>query len=167
MENKLKLFHGTNCNFGEVDLEKGKDMRDFGKGFYLTTLQNQAKNWAEILFARFGGDGIFVYEFEIEIAENLNVKSFDGVSEEWLNFVKNNRTKGGVQHDFDIIRGAVANDKTNRTLALFVEGIYTAKEALRKLKYNKLNDQFSIHTEKAVKYLKLLNKTEYGNEIHL
>lgn len=85
------------------------------------------------------------------------------MSEEWLNFIRDNRVKGGVQHNFDIIRGAVANDKTNRTLALFVEGIYTAKEALRKLRYNKLNDQFSIHTEKALDCLKLINKTVYGN----
>jgi hypothetical protein len=63
MHNKIKLYHGSNCNFLSVDLSKSKDRRDFGKGFYLTTLQKQAEEWADVLFARYGGDGIFVYEF--------------------------------------------------------------------------------------------------------
>ena len=149
METKLTLYHGSNCDFSFVDLSKGKDKRDFGRGFYLTTLQNQAKDWAKTIFTRFGGDGIFVYEFVLEIKKDLNIKQFDGLSEEWLIFIRDNRISGGIQHNFDIVWGAVANDKTNRTLALFVEGIYTTKEAIRKLRGNKLNDQISIHTEKA------------------
>ena len=163
METKLTLYHGTNCDFSVVDLSKAKDKRDFGRGFYLTTLQNQAKDWAETLFARFGGDGIFLYEFEFEIKKDLNVRKFDGISEDWLNFIRDNRIGGGVQHNFDIVWGAVANDRTNRTLALFVEGIYTTTEALEKLYSNRLNDQISIHTEKALAGLKLINKTAYGN----
>ena len=167
MEDKIMLYHGSNCNFFAVDLSKTKDKRDFGKGFYLTTLQNQAKDWAEILFARFGGEGVFVYAFEFEMKNGLKMRQFDSVSEDWLIFIRNNRVKGGIQHDFDVVRGAVANDKTNRTLALFVAGIYTPKEAMEKLRFTKLNDQFSIHTEKALTCLKLINKTIYGNKIHL
>ncbi len=163
MENKLTLYHGSNCDFSIVDFSKAKDKRDFGKGFYLTTLQDQAKDWAETLFARFGGDGIFVYEFEFEIRENLNIKQFSEISEAWLDFVRDNRIGGGIQHNFDIVRGAVANDRTNRTLALFVEGIYTSKEAMEKLRGNKLNDQISIHSEKALDCLKFVRKTTYGN----
>ena len=159
----MKLYHGSNCDFTKVDLSKSKDRRDFGKGFYLTTLPNQAKDWAETLFDRYGGDGVFVYEFEFEINDNLTLKKFDGLTEEWLNFIKENRIKGGLQHDFDAVQGVVANDKTNRTLALFVEGIYTVKQAMKKLRGNKLNDQISIHTEKALSFLTLTNKTAYGN----
>ncbi len=163
METKLKLYHGSNCDFSAVDLSKAKNRRDFGKGFYLTTLQSQAKNWAEVLFARFEGDGVFVYEFELEIKNGLQIKNFDGISEDWLNFVRDNRIKGDIQHPFDVVRGVVADDQTNRTLALFVEGIYTASEAMEKLQYNRLNDQISIHTEKALACLKLVNKRAYGN----
>jgi hypothetical protein len=160
---KLTLYHGSNSDFSAVDLSKAKDKRDFGKGFYLTTLQNQAKEWAEVLFVRFGGDGIFVYEFELEINENLNIKQFDGISEDWLSFIRDNRIGGGIQHNFDVVCGAVANDRTNRTLALFVDGVYTTQEAMEKLRSNRLNDQISIHTEKALVCLKLVNKTAYGN----
>ena len=163
METKLTLCHGSNCDFSSIDLSKAKDKRDYGKGFYLTTFKSQAKEWAEILYARFGGDGVYIYEFEFEKNSNLSIKQFDGISEDWLIFIRDNRIKGGIQHNFDIVQGPVANDKTNRTLALFVEGIYTAKEALKKLRFNKLNDQISIHTEKALTHLKLLNITTYGN----
>ena len=163
MKNKLTLYHGSNCDFSTVDLSKAKDRRDFGKGFYTTTLRNQTKEWAETLFARFGGAGIFVYEFEFEPTEHLSVKQFPKISEEWLNFVRDNRVGSDIQHNFDVVRGAVANDRTNRTLALFVQGIYTPKEAMRKLRGNKLNDQISIHSEKALACLKFKNKTVYGN----
>jgi hypothetical protein len=159
----MKLYHGSNCDFTIVDLSKSKEKRDFGRGFYLTTLENQAKDWAEILFRRYGGDGIFVYEFELEINDTLRVKQFDGLSEEWLHFVRSNRIEEGMQHNYDLVRGVVANDRTNRTLALFVEGIYTAKMALKKLRYNKLNNHISIHTEKVLTYLTLINKTVHGN----
>jgi len=163
MKTKITLYHGTNCDFSSADLSKAKDKRDFGRGFYLTTLQNQAKDWAETLFARFGGEEIFVYEFEFEIKKDLNIKQFNGISEDWLNFIRDNRISGGIQHNFDIVQGAVANDRTNRTLALFVEGIYSTKEAMEKLRSNKLNDQFSIHTEKALACLQLTKKIAYGN----
>jgi hypothetical protein len=163
----MKLYHGSNYDFITVDLSKSRDNRDFGKGFYLTTFQYQAKNWAEILFTRYGGDGIFVYEFEFAPNEYLKIKQFDGLTEEWLHFIRENRMKGGIQHYYDVVKGTVANDKTNRTLALFVEGIYTAKMALKKLRYNKLNDQISFHTEEAVTCLILVNKMNYENEIHL
>jgi hypothetical protein len=159
----MKLYHGSNCDFTTVDLSKSKEKRDFGKGFYLTTLQNQAKDWAETLFDRYGGNGVFVYEFEFEIKDDLALKNFDGLTEEWLIFIKDNRIKGGLQHNFDIVQGVVVNDKTNRTLALFVEGIYTVKMALKKLRGNKLNNQISIHTQRALNCLTLTNKTAYGN----
>ena len=163
----MKLYHGSNCDFSTVDLSKSKDKRDFGKGFYLTTYKSQAEDWAEVLFERYGGDGIFVYEYELEIGEDLSVRQFEGLSEEWLCFIRDNRIEGGTQHNFDIVRGAVANDKTHRTLALFVEGIYTEEMALEKLRFNKLNDQVSIHTEKALACLTLINKMNYGNNIRI
>ena len=163
MFGKLTLYHGSNCSFSDVDLSKSKDRRDFGKGFYLTTLQHQAREWAEILFARYGGDGVFVYEFEFEPKSDLRVQKFDGISEEWLNFVRDNRIKGDIQHHFDIVQGNVADDQTNRTLALFVAGVYTAKEAMEKLYHNKLNDQLSIHTENALTCLTLVKKNSYGH----
>lgn len=40
--NELILFHGTNKLFEEVNLEQSRNKRDFGKGFYTTTLELQS-----------------------------------------------------------------------------------------------------------------------------
>ncbi|MDR2179004.1 MAG: DUF3990 domain-containing protein [Synergistaceae bacterium] len=36
------LYHGSNQNFEYVDLTKSRDKRDYGRGFYMTTLREQA-----------------------------------------------------------------------------------------------------------------------------
>jgi hypothetical protein len=158
METKLILYHGSNKNFDKVDLSMSKDNRDFGRGFYTTTLREQAEDWAKILFDRYRGDGIFIYEAELIISGNLSVKTYDGLSEEWLLMVQKNRVMGGIQHNFDIVQGPVANDKTARSIALYIADIINANEAIERLKFNKLNDQVSLHTTAALSHLKILRK---------
>lgn len=34
----MTLYHGTCCKFSQIDFSKSKDKRDFGKGFYTTTI---------------------------------------------------------------------------------------------------------------------------------
>jgi len=154
----MKLYHGTNCLFEKVDMSKSKDKRDFGKGFYTTTIKEQAVSWARAVFDRYGGEGAFVYGFEFETDNSLNVKWFDEVNQEWLEFVAANRNRGGVWHGFDVVIGPVANDRTNRTIALYIAEIYTADVALGLLKHNKLNNQVSFHTEKALSFLTMIGR---------
>jgi hypothetical protein len=105
---------------------------------------------------------LFIYEFTVELTNDLRIKKFNGVSDEWFDFILQNRTVGGTQHFFDVVQGPVANDKTTRTISGFIEGIYTRAEAMQRLTYNKLNDQVSFHTEKAIRTLKLNNKRKIG-----
>ena len=76
------------------------------------------------------------------------------MNKEWLEFVKDNRIKGGITHDYDIVCGPVANDNTMRTIALYISGVYNADQALEKLAFFKVNDQVSFHTKKALSSLK-------------
>jgi len=158
METSLTLCHGSNHNFDAIDLSKSKDKRDFGRGFYTTTLREQAEDWAEALFDRYKGDGIFVYELELELSKDLSIKKFDGLSEEWLIMVQKNRTLGGIQHDFDIVQGPVANDKTARTIALYIAEIINANEAIDRLQFSKNNNQISFHTPAALPHLRIIRK---------
>ena len=43
----LRLFHGSNVVIERIDLSKGHINKDFGKGFYLTTLLHQAQDMAK------------------------------------------------------------------------------------------------------------------------
>ena len=128
---KITLYHGTDCLFETVDLEKSSDYRDFGKGFYTTTIASQAESWARSKKLRNGSQTAYVYVYTIELTDDLNIKEFDGLSEEWLEMIKVNRRYGGVQHSFDVVIGPVANDDTRVTVARYMQGVYTAEEALK------------------------------------
>ena len=82
------LYHGTGICFKEIDLSKSKDKRDFGKGFYTTTIFEQAEKWAKNQYLRYGTTGSFVKEYEYVSAVNLKIKVFDGMNKKWLEFVK-------------------------------------------------------------------------------
>ena len=92
----------------------------------------------------------------------LNVKRFDALSEEWMEFIKENRSKGGLQHKYDVIIGPVADDNTMETVHLYTANILTASEAIERLRYNKVNNQVSFHTEKALQYLQLTRRDSYA-----
>ena len=72
--------------------------------------------------------------------------------------IKENRSLGGIQHDFDILIGPVANDDTRVTISRYMQGIYTADEAIKRLEYAKVNDQVTFHTQRAVKFLKFVRR---------
>lgn len=40
------LYHGTNADFGVIDLKKSKPNKDFGQGFYLSREYSQAIDMA-------------------------------------------------------------------------------------------------------------------------
>jgi len=158
----MTVFHGTSASFSAIDLSKSHDRRDFGRGFYTTTIYDQAASWAKNTFTRYGGDGHFVKVYEFDVSEGLKVKRFDGMTKEWLDFVKENRVKGGVQHGYDIVTGPVANDNTMRTIMFYISGVYTAEMALEQLKFFKVNNQVAFHTERALSCLKSV-RTEVLN----
>ena len=157
-EKRMILYHGSNQDFNNVDLSKSKDRRDFGKGFYTTTIREQALQWGYNMFNRFGGEGIFLYEFDFSPDGSLKTKQFPEISDEWFDFVLSNRVSNVLQHDFDFVQGPVANDKTILTITGFIDGLFSREEAMRRLRYSKTNDQVSLHTERAVSLLKLRDK---------
>lgn len=161
---ELVVYHGTCSEFEKIDLNKSHNRRDFGKGFYTTILQSQSKEWAYRLSMREKKNNYYVYEFLFEEADLLKVKRFDRLNEEWLEFIKANRSKGGLQHNYDVVIGPVADDNTMETVQLYIANILTASEAVERLRYNKINNQVSFHTEKALQYLKLVRRSAYARE---
>ncbi len=97
--------------------------------------------------------GEYVYQFVFHQTEDLKVKHFNALDENWLEFIKENRIKGGIQHKYDVVIGPVADDNTMETVQLYMSGILKADEAVKRLRYNKVNNQVSFHTPKALKHL--------------
>ncbi|MCD8148437.1 MAG: DUF3990 domain-containing protein [Clostridiales bacterium] len=160
-ERDLILFHGTDVDFTEIQLNKSHNKRDFGTGFYTTILEEQARDWAYRLSLRNHAKKYYVMKFLFAENVGLKIKRFDSLNKEWLEFIKDNRSRGGLQHDYDIVIGPVADDNTMETVQLYVAGIFNAEEAVDRLRYNKVNNQVSFHTEKALEYLKFVGRDQY------
>ena len=155
---KIIVYHGTSFDFDAIDLAKSKDRRDFGKGFYTTTIQSQAESWAKNIALRNGINTCFVYVYEFTFDDSLKHKHFEGLNEEWLEFIKKNRALGGIQHDYDVVTGPVADDNTMLTVNRYMNGTYTVQEALDRLAYFKVNDQLCLNTSKALRFIKLVRR---------
>jgi len=84
------LYHGSNHLFDQPDLRASRQRRDFGIGFYTTTLRSQAEEWATTVTERFGGTA-YLYTYELTITADLRVKRCLSISVEWLDMVKDNR----------------------------------------------------------------------------
>lgn len=154
------LYHGTNCVVDKIDLNKCRPYKDFGKGFYLTTIKEQAEKMAKRVSRIYGGKPVVnVFRYDSVVDNGINIKRFDAPTEEWARFVINNRngekTAGDNNSDnkYDIVIGPVANDDLALLFRQFSNGMIEIDTLIREMKYKKLTDQYSFHTEKALRFL--------------
>ncbi|KIR01172.1 hypothetical protein P261_02870 [Lachnospiraceae bacterium TWA4] len=166
-QHELVLFHGTNIDFTKIQLNKSHNKRDFGMGFYTTILETQAKEWAYRLSLRNHTKAYYVMKFLFDENDHLKIKRFNSLDKEWLEFIKENRTKGRLQHKYDVVIGPVADDNTMETVQLYIAGIFSTDEAVNRLRYNKVNNQISFHTEESLKYLKFIGRNQYDGDLYL
>ena len=120
----------------------------------------QAEEWARRLYLRSRQGGRYVYRYLFRQTDDLKIKHFAALDQEWLEFIKENRTKGGIQHAYDVVVGPVADDNTMETVQLYLSGILKAEEAVERLRYNKVNNQVSFHTPLALEHLTLESRKE-------
>ena len=152
------LFHGSNVQFGNIDLSKCRPNKDFGKGFYLTSIESQAIDMAQrrCNFDETGSPIVQKYEWD-ENNDNLNVLVFEGVSTEWAEFiVKNRDRKLHEVHGYDLVIGPIADDGVVYQINRYLQNIITLEDLVKELKYKNLNNQYCFCTEKAILHLKRL-----------
>ena len=155
----MKLYHGSNMEIHTICLDKCNPYKDFGRGFYLTDIEEQAKLMATRR-TRIAGEGkpiVSTYSFDETLLHDtsLQVKIFDSPSEEWALFILANR-KNGTQHNFDIVIGPIADDGVAFQLELYTRQIITLETLVKELTYKKLNKQYFFGTELAISKLQKL-----------
>lgn len=144
----MEVFHASAIKVEHPDTLHSRDFLDFGKGFYITTLRDQAVNYAQRFVRRCHEAWLNVYELD-ESYCSYEIKVFDSYNEEWLDFVAECR-KGNEIGEYDVVRGGIANDKVFRTIDLYFAGDITKDEALRRLLYEKPNDQICIRKQEVI-----------------
>lgn len=142
----MKLYHSSDVSVPVPDIAHSRDFLDFGKGFYLTSIHEQAVKYAQRFLRRRRDAWLNAYEFEFNPSE-WEVMIFDSYNKDWLDFIAKCRS-GNDNTDFDMIIGGIANDKVIQTLDRYFDGIISEEEALGLLKYEKPNIQYCIRSQK-------------------
>lgn len=155
----MKLFHGTNIDFDNIDLKMSKPNKDFGQGFYLSDTRQQAEELAMARVELTGGNPVVIeYDFDEELLhdKSLKVKLFEEYTEDWANFILANRNSiNGNIHDYDIVFGPIANDRVGRQLWRYRNHDIDMSTLVKNLKFMKgITFQYFFSTERAIKHLK-------------
>ena len=158
----MTLYHGTNSDIEVIDLTRGLQYKDFGKGFYLTPDRATAIRMAQKKARLFGGTATLItYNLdETALYSHLKVKMFpEKATVEWLLFVDANRDRKHISpiHDYDIIIGPIADDGVVLQLTNFREGIYSPEQAAAQLQDKYLDQQYYFGTEQALLYLQKIS----------
>lgn len=142
------VYHGSPAIVSNPDVYHSRSRVDFGRGFYVTPLREQAVNWCA-RFSRRGNAYLNVYDLDDAAFDRFSVLRFDSYSEAWLDFVL--RCRQGVDDSlYDLVMGGVANDRVFDTLELFFDGLISKQEALVRLRFEKPNFQICIRTQEVI-----------------
>ena len=138
------VYHGSYCTIENPDVSHSRRNLDFGTGFYLTDIKDQAKIWAERYSKNNKQSILNIYNFDFEaVRENYKVKIFPEHNQEWLDFILSCR-QGQSSDEYDVIIGGIANDRVYDTLELYLDNLIDRKEAIKRLQYHKPNNQICI-----------------------
>ncbi len=153
----MKLYHGSNMAIDAIDLNRGRRGKDFGRGFYLSADLDQALMMAERTVAReeTGTPTITTYEFDDSIIHSptdLNIKTFDGYTRQWAEFIMmNRRNKSNEQvHNFDIVYGPIADDKVGLQISRYQMQYISMQVLVKQLSFMRPTFQFFFGTERAI-----------------
>ena len=150
------LYHGATMRVEHPLCDVGRADLDFGKGFYLTDLQEQAEEWAARQADSRKELGILnVYEFDKETAiKEYRYLFFPAYDRDWLHFIVNSRNGQKPWADYDIIEGGIANDRVVDTVNLYSLGLMDEETALSRLSEHRPNNQICILNQEVIeKYL--------------
>lgn len=149
------LYHTSNMIVSAPDVFHSREHLDFGKGFYLTPLREQAEKYGQ-RFLRKGEEAIMnIYEFDEELQGFTHV-TFDSYDNKWLDYVTACR-KGVPRTQYDIIEGGIADDQVFDTIDLYFSGIYTFEQALDQLRFKHPNRQICITNQQVLdKHLRFI-----------
>ncbi|MCR5780975.1 MAG: DUF3990 domain-containing protein [Bacteroidaceae bacterium] len=82
----MKLYHSSTQAVEHPDINHSRDYLDFGKGFYLTSIYDQAVRYGQRFIRRNRPAWLNTYEFSDNV-EGWKVLRFESYDKSWLDFV--------------------------------------------------------------------------------
>ena len=142
----MKLYHSSNVIVEYPGTSHSRPYLDFGRGFYLTSLYEQAERYAQRFKRRGQPAWLNSYEFRCNETD-WKIMKFDVYDKQWLDFVAQCR-EGIDIGEYDMVIGGIANDRVIVTLDRYFIGEISQEEALGLLKFEKPNIQYCIRTDR-------------------
>lgn len=143
---KIKVYHGSTVSIEHPDCSACRENLDFGKGFYLTDIREQAETWVRRVAERSDTSPMLnVYILDRNaILQQYSCKVFAAYNDEWLDFIVTSRQGQNPAADFDYVEGCVANDRVIDTINLYMSGLMSREIALQRLSEHKPNNQMCL-----------------------
>ena len=161
----MLIYHASDVIVDKPDIIHSRPNLDFGKGFYATVLKDQAERYAQKFILRNRKGILNTYQYTL--VEGVKFKEFKAYDGEWLDFVAACRIGEDVSKQFDVISGGIANDRVFNTLDLYFSDQMTKEEALKRLKFEKPNQQFCFTNQSVIdRCVKFLEYLELKRENH-
>lgn len=144
----MLIYHASDVIVYKPDTIHSRKNLDFGRGFYATILRNQAERYAMKFTLRNRRGILNIYDYSP--TEDLRIKRFEAYDGEWLDFVAACRMGETPYLQYDVICGGIANDRVFNTLDLYFSGQMTKEEALKRLMFEKPNQQICFTNQQAI-----------------
>lgn len=159
----ITLYHGSPAKVEKPLVHLGRSDLDFGQGFYLTSLKEQAESWAVVICSRKKSNPtpwLNKYKFDMDgaISQGYRLLRFDSYNREWLDFIANSRRGNYPWKEYDIIEGGVADDRVFNAIENYLNGQADVDFTLKQLAYHKPNHQICLLNQQMVdQYLHYLS----------
>ena len=156
------VYHGGTETIEKPICKFGRKNLDFGQGFYVTNLREQAVTWANNMSRNRNKPAVLNrYKLDREsILQNARCKIFCAYDKEWLEFIVGNRTGQDLAKDYDYVEGGVANDRVVDTVNLYIAGLMELNTALRELSKHQPNNQICILSQDLINKHLIYDGTE-------
>jgi hypothetical protein len=142
--------------------------KDFGRGFYVTKLREQAQAWANRKGEDHHTEGV-VTEFEFDEYiwddDEMRILRFETYSKEWLDFIALNRQNRSrkTMHDYDIVEGPVADDAVAVRVNDYLRGDISQEDFLEELKFKTPTHQICFCSVASLQALECLDNRPMWN----
>ena len=143
---KIEVYHAGTDKIESPDCLRGRADLDFGRGFYLTDIYDQAYNLV-LLRSRDRHKPALINVYLLNkkaILEDGRSLIFNQYDLDWLEFIVECRSGGDIWKNYDYIEGGVADDRVIDTVNMYIQGFISQDRALQNLKYLKPNNQICI-----------------------
>lgn len=148
----ITVYHGSAIEVSKPLVALSRPNLDFGQGFYVTDMRQQAERWASRIATRKLTNPVLnIYEFDLDaVTQSYRYLKFKSYDKSWLDFIVANRKGKMLWKDFDVVEGGVANDNVIDTVEDYMRGRMSAEAALVELSKHRPNNQFCILSQEII-----------------